>query len=262
MDDQMIAYGAWMRNLVVQFAKTMAGKLNFTSVNRVIETGFEDILRLNAQTQSRPSDLRMPSTATNIVFNSPAQGPGAVQQEELYEFQQSMQQFTTTLQLNAGDALRVMHYLRQRTDRRNAAYDEWLTLPMNLNRGFAYFTPPVQAGIEAAVARLSEYFPNISQSALFGYILLTDGREDFAELVKLAVRLNNYDGRVGNKTQHERIGLEQRMNTQVSRLTQHTLRQREVPPLTTLEAPPATTITRMSLGDVRTMSEQLTFNPV
>lgn len=259
MDTQMLAYGAWMRNLVVQFAKTMAGKLNFTSVNRVIETGFEDINRLTRQTQSRPNDLRMPSTATAINFyGADTQAPN----QELYEFEQSMQQFTATLRLNASDALRVMHYLGQRTSRRNAAYDEWLTLPMNLNQRYAYFTPPVQAGIETAVARLSEYFPEIAQPALFGYILLTDGREDFAELVKLAVRLNNYDGRVGNKTQHERVGLEQRMNTQVSKLTQRTLRQVEVPPLTTLEAAPPTTITRLSLGSVRTMSEQLSFNPV
>jgi len=241
VEEHALRFAVWVRDRMVDFAMTLAGKVYprvdlDVSLPKILMTGFEDINRLIAEARIKPRDMQLP----NIVqFGAAGRGRGAVPRpgasapfapgkgyntalDELYRIAEIVGRFADT-----GDAQRVLFYLAQRSERREAVYNAWLTLPMNLTT--LYYSPTVKAAIEAGLSEVAPYFPSIAESTLLAEILRSNGREAFAELVALNINLKSYDARTGNKTRHEFENLQNRRTAQLSKVVDSGLRPVEAP---------------------------------
>jgi hypothetical protein len=212
--------GLWFRNTIIDFARTLAGKLQFKSVNDILETGFEDLHSLIRQAQMDKSDLpalRQPETSGTSVPDTtfaPAMGQAAPSKAmyELWSIAKMVSSFGT-----ADDSIKFYRYLTHRSESRDAVYNRWLTLPMNLSQ--TYFNPVAKAGIEAAIDVIAQSFAGIPRENIFGEVLRSEARETFAELAALYIQRDRYINPNGYHAKHTGEMLENRISIALDRFS-------------------------------------------
>ena len=216
--------GLWFRNTVIDFARSLAGKLQYKSVNDVLETGFEDLHALIRQAQMDKTDLpalRQPEVSGTSVPDTtfaPAMGQAAPSKAmyELWSIAKMVSSFGT-----ADDSIKFYRYLTHRTESRDAVYNRWLTLPMNLSQ--TYFTPVAKAGIEAAIDMIAQSFGNIPRENIFGEVLRSEARETFAELAALFIQRDRFTNPTGHHAKHTGENLESRISIALDRFSRMNL---------------------------------------
>jgi hypothetical protein len=215
--------GVWLRSNVIDFAKTLAGKLQYKSVSDVLETGFEDINSLIREAQMDSSDL--PNSTNPVkVGPIPAQVPPTFSQAapskamyELWRVASMVSSFGSS-----SDSVQFYRYLTSRTEKRDALYNRWLTLPMNLSE--IHFTPVAKAGIEAAIDRIALSFRNIPRDNIFAEVLRSEARETFAELAALYIQRDRFANPNGDRRKHTGEMLETRIDLALERFSHLSMR--------------------------------------
>lgn len=210
--------GLWFRNTIIDFARTLAGKLQFKSVNDVLETGFEDLHSLIRQAQMEQSDLpalRQPeqsgtSVPAGVVPPPLGQAAPSKAMYELWSIANMVSSFGT-----ADDSIKFYRYLTRRAESRDAVYNRWLTLPMNLSQ--VYFTPVAKAGIEAAIDAIAQSYEHIPRENIFGEVLRSRARETFAELAALFIQRDRFTNPNGYHAKHTGEMLETRISQALER---------------------------------------------
>lgn len=175
-----LAYAAFVRNAVVDFARSVAGELN-RSLNDVLETGFGDIEDIMRDAMQRQSRYFKASDAE--ALSAEPQPIGDVAPETLKELQ-NLSRLVRNGELVSRDLELLLHNSRQREMSSEYARVRFLTLPYNLRR--FYFKPSLKAAVEKSlqdireIANIDEQVPT---SQLFSDLVSSESHNLFVQLV-------------------------------------------------------------------------------
>ena len=199
------AYSLFIRNKIVDFARTVAGLLGL-DVKQLLKTGFEDLLEIMNQNKMRPNDLYL-STAE---YPSETSLKTTFEDGDFYsEKQRAAILELATLKEVMGkermtdhiDSLRAYRYLTLRQERMDYTIARWLTLPMNLTH--IYFQDKLKAAIETGIMHIRRFINIDIGKEYFAQILESDYNIVFATLVSKIILRNNLDRVRGQKRESE-----------------------------------------------------------
>ncbi len=181
----------FFQQTVVKFAVAIAGKLTSGGVDTILETGFEDLIRLsgkaamNQQEQQALSQRETPLSTAGIPAFKVENWQAAFSERELQVLEQ-LRAVATSLN-NTQNAMEVYTYLNTQQSGNQHLYNQWMTLPINLSQ--IYFKPYVQAGIDEALSDLDGKI-NVPRHALFYTLINSDACAPFAALVAVLIKRN------------------------------------------------------------------------
>lgn len=223
---------------IIQFADAIAGHLDYTTPTPVLQSGFEDLIRLaNKLEQSnqqfiasfRDTGTPAPSQPGQTVTYTIANGGAGLVELSPSERQaaERLRALTQELQ-NPNQALSLYREERLREGRERNIQLEWAALPVKLQT--MYFTSNVSAAINYCLNIVAKNTRGLPRERLLDIIIRSDAREPFAQLVASYIRRNRGGTPNSYHTGIQYKEFDQRYHASIRELSQCNFQPILVPP--------------------------------